>query len=58
MRKLLLVVLCLLVLTTLALAETIVFQPGVDDGKDAEIDNKQGTTPHGNYPFVLMPLGG
>jgi len=48
----------LLLLASLAAAGTIVFQPGADEGKDAEINNKQGGTPHGGYPYILLPMGG
>ncbi|HUT98106.1 MAG TPA: hypothetical protein VM054_03440 [bacterium] len=48
----------LLFFASLATAGTLVFQPGGDEGKDAEIDNKQGGTPHGHYPYVLLPMGG
>jgi hypothetical protein len=47
-----------LLLTGVAWAETMVFKPGVDEGKDAEIDNKQGGTPHGSHPYILKTLGG
>lgn len=49
---------CLLLLASLTAAGTLIFQPDVNDGKDAEIDNKQGGTPHGGYPYILMPMGG
>jgi hypothetical protein len=48
----------LLLLASFASAGSLMFQPGVDDGKDAEINNKQGGTPHGGYPYVLLPMGG
>ena len=51
------VILCVLLVVTLALAETQVYQPG-SEGKDAEIDSSQGGTPHGTYPYILMPVGG
>lgn len=57
MRLLLKVALCLLLLVGLAAAEIVLFQPG-SEGKDAEIDNQQGGTPHGNYPYILMYVGG
>jgi len=52
-----LIVLCVLLVFTLALAETQVYQPG-PEGKDAEIDSVQGGSPHGDYPYILMPVGG
>jgi hypothetical protein len=52
-----LIVLCFLLLFTLALAEIEVYQPG-PEGKDAEIDSAQGGSPHGAYPYLLMPVGG
>ncbi len=58
MRKLLLILVCLLLLAGVAWAETMVFKPGVDEGKDAEVDNKQGGTPHGSHPYILKTLGG
>jgi len=58
MRRLITILLCLVVLVGMAWAETIVYKPGVDDGKDAEIDNKQGGTPHGAHPYILKTLGG
>jgi|GEM_PF-3131831 len=48
----------LLLLASLAAAGTVMFQPDADEGKDAEIDNKQGGTPHGEYPYILLPMGG
>jgi len=51
------IVLCFLLLFSLALAETQVYQPG-PEGKDAEIDSVQGGSPHGGYPNLLMPAGG
>ncbi len=57
MRLLCKVALCLLLLVGLAAAETLLFQPG-SNGKDAEIDNQQGGTPHGNYQYILMYVGG
>ncbi len=58
MRLLGVVVMSLLLLVSLAAAGEIVFQPDADEGKDAEIDNKQGGTPHGHYPYILLPMGG
>jgi len=58
MKFLSLVCVSLLLLASLAAAGTLVFQPGLDDGKDAEINNKQGGTPHGHYPYILLPMGG
>jgi hypothetical protein len=52
-----LIFLCVLLLFTLALAETEVYQPG-PEGKDAEIDSVQGGTPHGAYPYLFMPASG
>ncbi|MCK4593150.1 hypothetical protein KAU45_01520 [bacterium] len=57
MRLLCKVALCLLLLIGLAAAETILLQPG-SEGKDAEIDNKQGGTPHGNTAYILNYVGG
>ena len=48
----------LLLLVSLATAGTLVFQPDTDEGKGAEIDNKQGGMPHGGYPYILFPMGG
>jgi hypothetical protein len=48
----------LLFLASLAAAGTLIFQPAGDEGKDAEVDNKQGSTPHGQYPYMLLPMGG
>jgi hypothetical protein len=57
MRLLLKVALCVLLLFGLAAAETMLFQPG-SEGKDAEIDNKQGGTPHGNTQYILNYVSG
>jgi hypothetical protein len=46
-----------LLIAALAFAETEVYQPG-PEGKDAQIDSVQGGTPHGAYPYILMPVGG
>ncbi|MCK4592981.1 hypothetical protein KAU45_00670 [bacterium] len=58
MRFLGVVIMSLLFLASLATAGTLIFQPDTDEGKDAEIDNKQGSTPHGHYPYILLPMGG
>ena len=57
MRLLIKIALCVLFLVGLTAAETMVFQPGAE-GKDAEIDNKQGGTPHGNTQYILNYVGG
>jgi hypothetical protein len=57
MRFLFRVVICILLLVGLAAAESLLIQPG-SEGKDAEIDNKQGGSPHGTYPYIFMPVGG
>jgi hypothetical protein len=57
MRFLFRVVVCILLLVGLAAAESMLIQPG-PEGKDAEIDNKQGSSPHGSFPYIFMPVGG
>jgi hypothetical protein len=51
------VFLCVLLFFGLAAAETVILQPGAE-GKDAEIDSQQGSTPHGNTSYLLNYVSG
>jgi len=57
MRLLVKVALCVLFLFGLTAAETMLFQPG-SEGKDAEIDNQQGGSPHGGTQYILNYVSG
>ena len=57
MRLFLKVALCVLFLVGLTAAETVLFQPGAE-GKDAEIDNQQGGSPHGGTAYILNYVSG
>jgi hypothetical protein len=57
MRLFMKVALCVLFLVGLAAADTVFFQPG-SEGKDAEIDNQQGGSPHGGTAYILNYVSG